>query len=272
MIKTEHLSDAVTLHLGDCRDVIPTFYAAGAVDAVIADLPYGTTQNKWDSVLPLGELWKLYWLAAKSDAAIVLTSAQPFTTALISSQIEHFRYGWIWQKSRPTGHMNAKKQPMREHEDVCVFYRDQPTYNPQFTVGKPNHVGSKARVKSPSGNYGKQYEVTEELTTRKYPKTILPFPVVSPTHVVHPTQKPLALMQYMVRTYTDEGQVVLDNTMGSGTTGVAAVSEARRFIGIEIELKYFDIARRRISEALARADLFLDRPARTESPADSSTP
>lgn len=232
---------------GDCLHVMPGI-VSGSVDLIVADLPYGTTQNKWDSIIPLDRLWAEYWRVLKRNGVIVLNAAQPFTSILIASQIRAFKYEWVWQKSRPTGHMNAKLQPLREHESACVFYRAQPTYNPQFTTGKPNHVGSKPRVKSLSGNYGAQYEVTEALTDRKYPKTVLPFPVVSPTHVLHPTKKPVELIEYFVRTHSNEGDLVLDNTMGSGTTGVAALKERRRFIGIEMDAGYYAIAERRINE------------------------
>lgn len=233
---------------GDCLDVMD-YIPSGSIDLVLCDLPYGTTQNKWDSVLPLDQLWAAYWRVCRG--AIVLTAGQPFTAALIVSQIAAFKTEWIWRKSRPTGHMNAKKQPMREHESICVFYRRQPTYNPQFTEGAPNHVSATPRVKSLSGNYGAQYEVVEEVTTRKYPKTILEFPVVSPTHVVHPTQKPVPLFEYLIRTYSNEGDTVLDNTMGSGTTGVACLNTGRNFIGIELNDKYFAAAQQRLGLAPA---------------------
>ena len=232
--------------LGDCLERMKEI-PHGSVDMILCDLPYGTTQNKWDTVIPFEPLWAEYQRVCRG--AIVLTSAQPFTSVLVCSNLSQFKYTWIWQKSRPTGHMNAKKQPMREHEDVCVFYARQPTYNPQFTTGKPNHVNTKPRVKSESGNYGAQYEVVEEVTDRKYPKTILPFTVVSPTDVLHPTQKPVALMEYLIRTYTNEGETVLDNCMGSGTTGVACVNTGRDFIGIEKEPQYYEIAKRRILDA-----------------------
>lgn len=243
------VTDGVSLHFGDCLEVLPRLDLQ--VDAIISDLPYGTTQNQWDSVIPLERLWPLIWSAAKPSAAVALNAAQPFTSVLIASQLQRFKYTWIWQKSRPTGHMNAKKQPMREHEEVCVFYRSQPTYNPQFLTGAPNHVGSKPRIKSHSDNYGKQYEVVEPSTDRKYPKTILPFTVVSPSHVLHPTQKPVGLIEYLIDTYTNPGDLVLDLTMGSGTTGVAAINRGRRFVGIESDPAYFSVAARRLSEAKA---------------------
>lgn len=242
-------NDNVKLMQGDCLELMRNLPDA-SVDMILCDLPYGTTQNKWDSVIPLDALWAEY--RRISRGAIVLTAAQPFTSVLVGSNLAQFKYTWVWQKSRPTGHMNAKKQPLREHEDVCVFYARQPTYNPQFTKGKPNHVSKNAqpRVKSHSSNYGAQYEVVEELTDRKYPKTILPFTVVSPTDILHPTQKPVALMEYLVRTYTNEGDTVLDNCMGSGTTGVACMNTGRRFIGMEMDAGYFEIARGRIHQAL----------------------
>lgn len=243
------------LYLGDCRDILPTL---GKVDAVICDLPYGTTQNKWDCLLPLGELWASYRRIC--SGAVILTAAQPFTTRLIASNESGFRYSWVWHKSRPTGFLNAKLQPLRAHEDVCVFYDAQPTYNPQFGEGSANHVSKSgiARIKGRSENYGAQYEIVEEVTERKYPTTVLPFSAVSPTDVVHPTQKPVSLMEYMVRTYTNAGDIVLDNCMGSGTTGVAAVQLGRQFIGIEREPKYFEIACDRIDKAQRQGDFFID--------------
>lgn len=255
--RREVLAEGVEVWLGDCLEIIP---ALGVFDAVISDLPYGTTQNAWDSVIPLDRLWPLLWAAATDRAAIVLNAAQPFTSVLIASQLRHFKYTWVWQKSRPTGHMNAKKQPLREHEEVCVFYRSQPTYHPQYLSGKPNHVSGKARVKSHSQNYGKQYEVLEPNTTVKYPKTILPFTVVSPSSVEHPTQKPVPLADYFVQTYTDQPDAILDIAMGSGTTGVAAVAAGRRFSGVELNPAYFDISRRRISEAVRQRAEVVIRP------------
>lgn len=234
---------------GDCLEMMKLI-PDGSVDMVLCDLPYGTTQNKWDAVIPFDQPWSEYRRVCRKGTAIVLTAAQPFTSALVMSNPGLFKYQWVWEKSRPTGHMNAKKQPLRNHEDIAVFYDSQPTYNPQFTKGKPNHVNSKPKIKSGSDNYGAQYEVVEEVTDRKYPKSIVPFPVLSPTDVVHPTQKPVALMEYLIRTYTNEGDTVLDNTMGSGTTGVAAVQTGRNFIGIERDDKYFAIAQKRIEDAM----------------------
>lgn len=243
------------LLLGDCLDIMPTL-AAGSIDMVLADLPYGTTQNSWDSVIPLAPLWQEYWRIVSAAGVIALTASQPFTSVLIASQLRHFKYTWVWHKSRPSGHMNAKKQPLREHEDICIFYRAQPTYSPQFKRGRPNHVSGKPQIKSHSTNHGKQYEHAHTVTDIKYPTTILPFTSVSQTHVLHPTQKPVDLMEYLIRTYTNEGDTVLDNTMGSGTTGVACATLGRKFIGIEISEEYFQIAEDRIRRAGERPDQF----------------
>jgi len=232
-----------TFYLGDCFEVMAGL-EAGSVDMVLADLPYGTTQNKWDSVLPLNELWKAFWNVCRGS--ILLTAAQPFTSALIMSQPNKFKYEWIWHKSRPSGHMNAKKQPMRAHESIVCFYDKQPVYNPQMTIGKKNHVNTKPKIKSNSTNYGAQYEVVEALTDAKYPTTIIPFTVLSPTHIIHPTQKPVALFEYLIRTYTNEGQTVLDNTAGSGTTAIAAMNAERRWICIEKDETYYRAAVERV--------------------------
>lgn len=226
------------LHQGDCLDVMPQI-PDQSVDMILCDLPYGTTQNAWDSVIPFDELWAHYRRICRG--AIVLTAAQPFTTALITSNIADFKYCWVWKKSKPTGHLNAKKQPLRITEDVAVFYASQPTYNPQGT--RPTDV---MVSRTNRGNYGKCSKTTRQTVTG-YPTTILDFATESGGH---PTQKPVALMEYLIRTYTNPGDVVMDNCMGSGTTGVAAMNTARGFIGIERDAKYFEIAQQRIHTAL----------------------
>lgn len=246
---------SVRLFNGDCLDVMPTL-ADGNLDMVLCDLPYGTTQNKWDSVLPLDRLWAEYWRVLKVNGVVVFTAAQPFTSALILSQLSAFKYEWIWRKSRPTGQLNAKREPLRDKEDIPVFYRSPPTYNPQMWDGEPNHVSGKPHVKTASSNWGKQYEITEEKTRSKYPRAVLDFPSLNPVGQVHPTQKPVALMEYLIRTYTNPGDTVLDNTMGSGTTGVACVNTGRNFIGIEMDAGYFAIAEARIAAAMDQAGLF----------------
>lgn len=238
----------IKLLQGDCLERMKEI-PSGLVDMVMADLPYGTTQNKWDSVIPLAPLWAEYKRVCKG--AIVLTAAQPFTSVLVCSNLEMFKYDWIWRKPKGTGHLNAKKQPMRDKEDILVFYREQPVYNPQFTSGTPykDKAGKDHSASSSmTGSYGAYTNFREVNEGKRYPKQVLEFGVVE-RGTEHPTQKPVALMEYLIRTYTIPGQTVLDNTMGSGTTGVACVNTGRSFIGIERDETYFQIAERRIREA-----------------------
>jgi len=209
------------------------------------------TQCKWDSIIPLEPLWEQYRRIVKSNGAVVLFSAQPFTSILICSAIDIFKYDWCWQKPKGTGHLNAKKQPMRDKEDICVFYKEQCTYNPQMTKGTP--YKDKDRVgkdrSSMSDCYGKYANYSEVNTGFRYPKQIIQFGVVE-RGTTHPTQKPVALAEYLIKTYTNEDETVLDNCMGSGTTGVVCKNINRNFIGIELNPEYFKIAEKRISESL----------------------
>lgn len=244
------------LRLGDCLEVMADI-PDGSVDLVLCDLPYGTTACKWDSVIPFEPLWEQYRRIAKPNAAIVLTASQPFTTALIASNLKDFRYCWVWEKSRVTGFANAKIQPLRCIEDVAVFYQRRPTYNPQgvkrinavrrngASVGGDSMRGDThaSAGKGALRTAGKEY--VQEFTG--YPKQLVR--VASEGKTVHPTQKPVALMEYLIRTYTNEGEAVLDNCMGSGTTGVACANTDRRFIGIELDPDYFAIAKQRIEQA-----------------------
>jgi DNA modification methylase len=240
------------LHHGDCLDIMPLI-PSGSVDAIITDLPYGTTQAKWDSVLPIDNLWAEYERVIKENGAIVLTATQPFSSLLVMSNTKIFKYEWIWKKSHPTGHLNSKKQPLRQHESILVFYKKQCTYNPQMIkksyLDKRTNSGAdvKADVYNDFTKVERQIDVTDG-----YPKTIqyFPTPFKGGEGGKHPTQKPVALMEYLIKTYTNEGETVLDNTMGSGTTGVACKQTNRNFIGIEKEKQYFDIAVRRINEML----------------------
>lgn len=241
------------LHLGDCLDGMAKLPAA-SVDLILADLPYGTTQNKWDSVIPLDALWTQYWRIAKPNAAVVLTASQPFTTALIGSNLDKFRYCLVWDKVGTTGFQTARVMPLRRHEDICVFYRAKPTYNPAMEVrGMPRKKGGS---KTDNGCYG-ELRSAESFNNTYYPTSIIEVSNASKVGLVHPTQKPVALMEYLIRTYTNPGDVVLDNTMGSGTTGVAAAQSGRRFIGIERDPAYFAIASERIS-AVSRPRVVID--------------
>lgn len=233
---------------GDCLERMKEI-PDGSVDMILCDLPYGTTACKWDSVIPFEPLWEQYRRIAKKNAAIVLTASQPFTTALIASNLQDFKYCWVWDKVLPRGHLNAKRQPLRVFEEVAVFYRAQPTYIPQKTVGHKRKVARTRYEKAGEGEqvYGAEKRDTFYDSTERYPTGIIQVSNAAQTGKVHPTQKPVALMEYLIRTYTNEGDVVLDNCMGSGTTGVAAVNLNRKFIGIELDHEYFSIAEERIS-------------------------
>jgi len=236
-----------SLLLGDCLERMKEI-PGGSVDMVMCDLPYGTTACKWDAIIPFEPLWAAYRRVCKPNAAIVLTASQPFTSALVMSNAPGFKYCWVWDKvNRPTGHLNAKKQPLRETEDVTVFYAGKPTYNPQMTDGEP-YVATGSKT---SDCYGSQRKTTTICTGKRYPRNVLKIPADERGTVgrIHPTQKPVALMEYLIRTYTNEWDVVLDNTMGSGTTGVGCIRSGRRFIGIERDPEYFKIATERIQSA-----------------------
>jgi len=246
-----------TLVNADCFDVFP-FIEDKSIDAIICDLPYGTTQCKWDSVLPFDKLWREYERIIKLNGAIVLTASQPFTSALVMSNPKLFKYQWVWVKTKKTGFTNGKNRPLSQHEDVIVFSKANVAngskimmkYNPQGLqpLGK---VRKGDKNKSDGDTNGQKYyrpsqskDYIQEFTN--YPTTILN--VASEGKIVHPTQKPVELMEYLIRTYTDENDIVLDNTMGSGTTGLACLKTNRQFIGIEKEKQYYDVAVRRLSE------------------------
>lgn len=241
----ENIGDA-SIAMGDCLELMKSI-PDGSVDMILCDLPYGTTACKWDSVIPFDLLWNEYRRVTKNNAAIVLTASQPFTTALISSNMSDFRYCWVWSKSQGTGFGNAKKMPLKSHEDIAVFYRKLPQYNPQGLIPERRERRPETRsggeTMGKNGLNGKSF--TQEFTN--WPKSVVNFS--RDGGKVHPTQKPVALMEYLVRTYTNEREIVLDNTMGSGTTGVACMNTNRKFIGIEKEPKYYEIAKNRIETA-----------------------
>ncbi|MGV8131221.1 MAG: DNA-methyltransferase [Candidatus Pacearchaeota archaeon] len=240
----------IELWEGDClglMDNIPDNY----VNMILADLPYGTTRNKWDSMLPLDDLWKHYKRIIKPNGAIVLFGQDKFSARLMLSNEEWHRYNLIWKKGKRTsGFLNAKRMPLRNHEDILIFYNRLPTFNPQFTEGQPLHgKGNLYKMKDgKNNNYGKFDSKIEDVrkgTTQKYPISVLDFDRPHPP--IHPTQKPVELLGYLIRTFSNEGDIVLDNTMGVGSTGVASKKEKRKFIGIEKEKPYFDIAVDRIN-------------------------
>ena len=237
------------LELGDCLEIMPSI-PDGSVDLILCDLPYGTTACKWDSVFPFGPLWAQYRRIAKRNAAIVLTASQPFTTALIASNLREFKYELIWEKSKATGHALCAIRPMKAHENVLVFCAGRESYTPQKTIGKPykQRLGSAESIEFCTGS-----KRNDNITGDRFPRSVLYFKTAeSEGRSIHPTQKPVALMEYLIRTYSDEGETVLDNCMGSGTTGVACANTGRKFIGIEQDPTYFAIALERILRAEAR--------------------
>ena len=238
------------LMLGDCLEKMKEI-PDRSVDLVLTDPPYGTTQCKWDTLINLDAMWKQLNRVAKKNAAYVFTASQPFTSALVMSNVKMFKYDWVWKKPKGTGHLNAKRMPMRDKEDILVFYSKQPTYNPQFSIGKPykNKAGSDiAGNTSMTEIYGKYTNFRNDNEGKRYPKQVLEFGIVE-RGTVHPTQKPIELMEYLIKTYTNKGDNVLDFTMGSGTTGVACRNLNRNFIGIELDVKYYNISKNRIVEA-----------------------
>ena len=247
------------LILGDCLEVMRDI-PDGSVDMVLADPPYGTTACKWDSVIPFEPMWEQLKRVTKKNGAIVMTASQPFTSALIMSNVGMFKYCWVWEKSRPTGHVNAKNKPMKSHEDVVVFSHgttvhasqssNRMTYNAQGLVdvslvkkATPGRVAAgRGSAVSPRPSTQKDHHQAQS----NYPRTVIK--INSESRVAHPTQKPVALMEYLIKTYTNEGETVLDFTMGSGTTCVAAKNLDRDFIGIEMDETYFNIAKARIDD------------------------
>ncbi len=240
-----------TLHEGDCLEKLQDV-PSGSVDLVLTDPPYGTTACKWDAVIPFEPMWKHVWSVLKPNGAAVFTASQPFTSALVMSQVKAFKYQWVWEKNKATGHLNAKKRPLVANEDILIFCRASPAFNPQGLREKEVLTISKGcRGKKGRGSSGECYgvAVNDAIQTHTgYPRSVIRFGVDMKAEF-HPTQKPVALMEYLIKTYTNAGETVLDFTMGSGTTGVAAMNTGRSFIGIERDPKYFAIASDRIRVA-----------------------
>jgi len=237
---------------GDCLEKMKDI-PDKSIDMILCDLPYGTTACKWDTIIPFEPLWAQYKRLIKDNGAIVLTASQPFTSALVMSNPGWFKYEWIWMKDRGTNFLNGKIQPLRNHENILVFYGKQPTFNRQFTKGNPSHSIGKANGKIAIGvTTGNFTRINADLEgTDKNPKTVLQFPVPHPP--IHPTQKPVALFEYLIRTYTNEGDTVLDNCAGSFTTAIACMNTNRKYICIEKDDKYFEIGKKRIEEHLTTA-------------------
>ena len=245
----------IKLFQGDCLELMKTI-PDKSIDMILCDLPYGTTKLEWDKKIPFNSLWEEYNRVIKDNGAILLFSCQPFQTDLINSNRKMFRYEWVWHKSVGTNFLNANRMPLRIHENICVFYKKLPTYNPQKTV-KINQNYGKTRLKK--ANRAKQYgNVSAQNYTdtgERYPTDVIKFSNwngvsygKNKNAVKHPTQKPVALCEYLINTYTNEGNTVLDNCMGSGTTGVACKHLNRNFIGIELDEHYFNIAKERINQ------------------------
>lgn len=236
------------IHLGDCLELMPLI-ADKTIDMILCDLPYGTTQNKWDSIIDLPKLWSEYKRVIKDNGAIVLTAQTPFDKVLGCSNLEMLKYELIWEKSKATGFLNAKKIPLKAHENILIFYKQQPTYNPQMTKGEPYNKGF-IKAQNGNGTYG-NFDAKLRLNESgdRFPRSVFYFKTSEAEgKVIHPTQKPIALFEYLIKTYTNEGETVLDNCIGSGTTAIACKNTNRKFIGMEKGQEYFDLATKRIDD------------------------
>jgi DNA modification methylase len=238
----------IKLLLGDCLERMKEI-PDGSVDMILTDPPYGTTACKWDSIIPLEPMWEQLKRIIKPNGAIVMTASQPFTSVLTCSSLPMFKYSLIWEKTTATGHLNAKKMFMRAHEDILVFYKKPPTYNAQMTHGHKRKTANNVdRGKLQSDVYGSEKGITSYSSTSRYPRSVIKTSTDKQRSKLHPTQTPVALMEYLIKTYTNEGETVLDFACGSGSTGVAAKNLNRDFIGIELDEGYFNIAKERIGK------------------------
>ena len=244
------------IYKGDCIELMPKFIDDKSIDMIFCDLPYGTTNCKWDSIIDLSKLWLEYERIIKDDGAILLFAQTPFDKFLGYSNLKLLKYEWIWEKTHATGYLNSKKMPMKSHENILVFYKKLPTYNPQKTYGHKRKVSKgyqrdiciKRRNEKWGDNYlyGKETSAPDYDSTERYPRSVITFPSDKQKIKLHPTQKPLALIEYMIKTYTNEGDLILDNACGSGTTGVGAKNLGRNYIMIEKDNNYYEIANQRI--------------------------
>lgn len=254
MIRREEIIGDCRLILGDCLEVLPTL---SKVDAVVTDPPYGTTQCSWDAVIPFAQMWGAVSAVAGPGCPIVLFGSEPFSSLLRGSNLHQFKYDWIWDKPKGTGFLNAKKQPLRGHETVSVFCDGAAPYFPQMTAGHMRKVSFRGKHLQ-TDVYGEMAGDYHYDSTERYPRSVITFSSDTQISSFHPTQKPVALLEYLVLTYTKEGDTVLDFTMGSGTTGVACARTGRSFVGIEIDEGYFDIACERIRKAYDQPDMFVE--------------
>ena len=232
---------------GDCLELMKQM-PDKSVDMILCDLPYGTTQNKWDIIIPFQSLWGGYDRIIKDNGVIVLFGQSRFSAQLIMSNLRMYRYTLIWEKTKAGGFLNARRMPLQAHEDIIIFYKKLPTYNPQMEQGEP--YIKKAVTDGDGGNYGKFNRVGSVLINEgeRFPRSVIKFS--NDNHKsLHPTQKPVPLLEYLIKTYTNEGETILDNCMGSGSTGVACINTGRNFIGMELDENYFEIAQKRIIEA-----------------------
>lgn len=230
------------LYLGDCLEVMKQI-PDGSVDMVCGDLPFGTTRNGWDVIIPFESLWEQYHRIVKPSGAILQFSQNPFSAELIMSNKNEFRYEWIWEKTSGTGWLNSHKMPLKCHENILVFYKELPVYNPQFTYGEPYSKGSIGCT----SNYNKMKDFEyREYGSKRFPRDVIKFNNSDRHDIIHPTQKPVDILSYLILTYTNEGDTVLDNCMGSGSTGVACIETGRNFIGIEQDEHYFNVSKDRI--------------------------
>ena len=238
---------SIKLLQGDCLELMKDI-PDGSVDMILADLPYGTTKLKWDEIIPFEPLWEQYERIIKDNGAIVLTASQPFTSALVMSNPKLFRYEWVWEKTMASNFALARKQPFKKHENILVFYKKQPTYNPQMEEGKPYVDKRETGVRNASvGTSANVKRVPIKNNGTRFPSSVQKYSNGNNSNV-HPTQKPVPLFEYLIKTYTNEGETVLDNCMGSGTTAIAAINTNRNFIGFELDENYYNVAQDRIKK------------------------
>lgn len=242
-IMLKAMNENVKLYLGDCLEIMPSI-PDGSCDMILCDLPFGVTANEWDIIIPFDDLWKQYKRLIKKRCPIVLNASQPFSSALVMSNFSMFSYEWVWVKSKITGVLNAKRMPVRKHEQILVFCetKSTKTYNAQGLIEKKEYT----KQGSNSSNYGERNKKEYFQEYKNWPRDVLEFK--SPGKTQHPTEKPLDLLEYLIKTYTNKGATVLDNTMGSGSTGVACINAGRKFIGIEKDENYFKIAEEKIKK------------------------